>query len=87
MKILKNKDKIKPAFLDENYPYKAVGESLTDLDKIKPEFIYEIKCNKCEMSIRSQGKNIKSIYERINKAGCIGCGKRELIIKQINMEK
>ena len=49
---------------------------------------HEIKCPKCEMSIRSQGCNIKSTYERLmNENGCIGCGNHNLIIREVDMSR
>lgn len=80
------KEKPTPAFLRDDYPYKAVGDAITDLNTLEPGVVYEIKCHKCEMSIRSQGQNIKSIYERIMAGnGCIGCGNKELVIKRVDM--
>ena len=69
------KEKATPAYLRPDYPYKAVGEPITDLDSLDPDFVYEIKCNECEMSIRSLGVNIISTYERLKESGC----KAELI--------
>ena len=73
-----------PAYLREDYPYKAVGEAL------KPEecvdgVVYEIWCNKCQMSIRSQGQNIRSQWESLKDSGCIGCGSKELVIRRMDM--
>ena len=60
------KEKPTPAYLREDYPYKAIGEPITDLDSlVQTGVLYEIKCPKCEMSSRSQGCNIKSTYERM----------------------
>ena len=81
----KPKEKPTPAFLREDYPYKAVGEVIKDLDTLESGQVYEIKCNQCEMSIRSQGQNIKSTYERIKNTGCIGCGNKELVIRKVDM--
>lgn len=98
------KEKPTPAYLKEDYPYKAIGDRITDLDSlVQTGVLYEIKCPKCEMSIRSQGCNIKSTYERMMNGvevrnddgkvrveggkGCIGCGNRELIIKKVDMSK
>ncbi len=83
------KEKPTPAFLRDDYPYKAVGEAITDLDSLEPNgVLYEIKCPKCEMSIRSQGCNIKPTYERLMKEkGCIGCGNKELVVKKVDMSK
>ena len=98
------KEKPTPAYLREDYPYKAVGEPITDLDSlVQTGVLYEIKCPKCEMSIRSQGVNIKPTYERmINGAevknedgtvrveggkGCIGCGNKELVVKMVDMSR
>jgi len=98
------KEKPTPVYLREDYPYKAIGEPITDLGTLKPTgVLYEIKCHKCEMSIRSQGVNIKSTYERMMNGvevknddgsvrieggkGCIGCGNRELVIKEVDMSK
>lgn len=98
------KDKPTPAYLREDYPYKAIGEPITDLDTLIPTgVLYEIKCPKCEMSIRSQGVNIKPTYERMLNGvevknedgttrreggnGCIGCGNRELEIREVDTSR
>lgn len=98
------KEKPTPAFLREDYPYPAIGEPITDLDKLQPTgVLYEIKCPKCEMSIRSQGCNIKPTYERLMNGvtvkdsdgterveggkGCIGCGNRDLVIRAVDMSR
>lgn len=80
------KEKPTPAFLREDYPYKAVGEPVIDMDSLDPTTLYEIKCNQCEMSIRTQGINIKSTYERLTESGCIGCGNKALVVKRVNMD-
>lgn len=87
--VEERKEKPTPAYLREDYPYKAIGEAITDLDGLEPTgVLYEIKCPKCEMSIRSQGCNIKSTYERLMKEnGCIGCGNKELVIKMVDTSK
>lgn len=80
--VEEKKEKPTPAYLRDDYLYKAIGEPITDLDSLKPTgVLYEIKCPKCEMSIRSQGCNIKSTYEKLmNENGCIGCGNKGLFI-------
>lgn len=80
-------EKPTPAFLRDDYPYKAVGEAITDLDELQPGVVYEIKCHQCEMSIRSQGQNIRSTWERLQSSGCIGCGNKDLVIKRLDMSK
>ena len=81
------KEKPTPAFLREDYPYKAIGEPITNLDELEDGVVYEIKCHQCEMSIRSQGQNIRSTYERLRESGCIGCGNKELVIRKVDMSK
>ena len=78
-------EKPTPAYLRDDYPYKAIGEAITDLDSLESGVLYEIKCHQCEMSIRSQGQNIKSTYERMKDKGCIGCGNKDLVIKKVDM--
>ena len=78
-------EKPTPSFLREDYPYKAMGEALTDLDSLEPGSVYEIKCPACEMSIRSQGQNIKGTFERLQSSGCIGCGNKELMVRAVDM--
>ena len=78
-------NKATPTFLKSDYPYKSVEESITDLNSLILDGVYEIKCPKCDMSIRSQGKNIRSAYERLKNVGCIGCGNKDLIIRHIDM--
>lgn len=83
-----SKTKGEPTYLNKNYPYKAFGDTITNLDSIKQTgVLYEIMCPKCEMSIKSQGVNIKNTYEKLMKNGCIGCGNRELIIRQVDTSK
>lgn len=82
--VEEKKEKPTPAFLRDDYPYKAVGDELNPED-CQPGVVYEIKCHKCEMSIRSQGQNIRSTYERLKDSGCIGCGNKELVIRKVDM--
>ena len=81
------KEKPTPAFLRKDYPYQAIGEPINDLEMLEEGVVYEIKCHQCEMSIRSQGQNIKSTYERLKESGCIGCGNKELVIRRVDMSK
>ena len=81
----KPQEKPTPAYLREDYPYQAIGEAIADLDSLEIGVLYEIKCHQCEMSIRSQGQNIKSTYERLKDKGCIGCGNKDLVIKKVDM--
>ena len=74
-----------PAFLRDDYPYKAIDEAIGDLDSLESTMIYEIKCNECEMTIRSQGMSIKKTYARLKDSGCIGCGNKNLIVKIVDM--
>lgn len=102
--VEEKKEKPTPAFLREDYPYKATGDVITDLDTLVPNgVLYEIKCPKCELSIRSQGCNVKKVYEKLLNGvvvknedgtvrveggkGCIGCGNRDLIVKMVDMSK
>lgn len=82
--VEEKKEKPTPAYLRPDYPYKAVGEAL-EAEELEDGAVYEIKCNKCEMSIRSQGQNIRSTWNRIKDSGCIGCGNKELVIKRVDM--
>ena len=100
---IKEEEKPTPAYLRDDYPYKAIGEPITDLDSLIPNELYEIKCNECEMSIRSQGVNIKSTYERLINGvtvknedgttrveggkGCLGCGNKNLVVKRVDTSK
>lgn len=87
--VEERKEKPTPAYLGPDYPYQAVGDVITDLDSlVQNGVLYEIKCPQCEMSIRSQGCNIKSTYERlVNENGCIGCGNKELVVKLVDTSK
>lgn len=78
------KEKPTPAFLRPDYPYQAVGDEL-DVSQVEDGVVYEIKCHQCEMSIRSQGQNIRSTWNRLKDSGCIGCGNKELVIKRVDM--
>ena len=81
----KTQEKPTPAYLREDYPYKAVGEAITDLNSLEDGVLYEIKCHQCEMSLRSQGQNIKKTYERLKENGCLGCGNKDLVLKKVDM--
>ena len=81
------KEKPTPAYLRDDYPYKAIGERITDMSLVKDGEVYEIKCHQCEMSIRSQGQNIRDTYERIKDKGCLGCGNKDLVVKKVDMSK
>lgn len=81
----KTAEKPTPAYLREDYPYKAIGDAINDLDLLEKGVLYEIKCNQCEMSLRSQGQNIKKTYERLKENGCLGCGNKNLVIKKVDM--
>lgn len=83
--VVKPAEKPTPAYLREDYPYKAAGDAITDLDSLEDGVLYEIKCNQCEMSLRSQGQNIKKTYERLKENGCLGCGNKDLVLKKVDM--
>ena len=83
--VEKPAEKPTPAYLREDYPYQAIGDAITDLDSLENGVLYEIKCNQCAMSLRSQGQNIKKTYERLKENGCLGCGNKDLILKKVDM--
>lgn len=73
-----------PAYLQENYPYQATNEAITDISEIEESgFLYEIKClsNGCELSARSQGASIKELYSKMSSDGCPVCKGKEFEIK------
>ncbi len=74
-----------PAFLKKDYSYKAIDDVIIDMNSLKDKEVYEIKCSKCEMSLRSQGKNIRSIYNRIKTNGCVGCGNMDLFVRYVEI--
>ena len=80
------REKPTPAYLREDYPYPAVGEPITDLDTLQPTgVLYEIRCPECETTIRSQGCNIKSTYEKLMREnGCVGCGNKTLVVRMVD---
>jgi len=80
----KPQEKPTPAYLRDDYPYNAIGDAITDLDSLEDGVLYEIKCHQCEMSLRSQGQNIKKTYERLKENGCLGCGNKDLVLKKVD---
>ena len=80
-----HKEKATPAFLRDDYSYKAVGDAVTDMSQVIDGEIYEIKCPLCEMSIRSQGQNIRDTSKRMQNSGCIGCGNKAIVVKRVDM--
>lgn len=102
--VEEKKEKPTPAYLRDDYPYKTIGEPITDLDSLEPHGkLYSVFCPVCSLEIRSQGCNIKPTYERMMNGvevknedgttrieggkGCIGCGNRNLIIREVDMSK
>lgn len=82
--VEEKKEKPTPAYLREDYPYKAVGGAL-EVGEVEDGVVYEIWCGNCQMSIRSQGQNIRGQWERLKDSGCIGCGNKELVIRKVDM--
>ncbi len=80
-----HREKPAPAYFRNNYPYKAEREAIADLNELEDATVYEVKCENCEMSFRSQGQNIRSMSDKMNKTGCIGCGTKEFIVRRVNM--
>ena len=80
-------EKPTPAYLRPDYPFKSVGDPIEDLNALAEGQIYEIKCHQCEMSIRSQGQNIKGTLDRLKDRGCMGCGNKDLKIYKVDMSK
>lgn len=86
--VEEKKEKPVPAYLRPDYPYQAVGEPITDLSTLEPTgVLYEIMCPNCQMSMRSQGLNTKSTYDRLMESGCLGCKAKEFIVKRVDMSK
>ena len=82
------KEKPAPAYLREDYPYQAAGEAISDAESIEDTgVLYEIHCPGCLMSIRSQGKSIRSTWARLRESGCIGCGSKDLVLRRVNTSK
>ena len=71
-----------PAFLRPLYPYRAVGEALDTTRLDDPTYLqmnwvlYELKCPNpaCVLNVRTQGVNVKAMYEEIrDDSGCPAC--------------
>ena len=75
-----------PNYLKDDYPFIPAGKVITGSDVLTNGIIYEIKCLKCEMSIRSQGRNIRAILEHVRENGCIGCGNKDIVLNMIDMK-
>lgn len=82
-------EKPTPAYLRDDYPYKAIGDRIEDLTTLDDSSdVYEIWCDECKTAIRSQGVNIRSTYERLMAGnGCLGCGSKELVVRLVDMSK
>ena len=80
-------EKPTPAYLRDDYPYKAVGDPIEDLDTLEDSgVVYEIWCDKCETSIRAQGKKLRETYKMLMAGnGCLNCGSKELVVKRVDM--
>lgn len=76
-----------PAFLKEDYPYPTVGEQVADLALVKADRLYEIKCPQCQTAIRTRGEKAKETYQRLTASGCVACGNRELVLKEVDMSR
>ena len=82
----KSQNKPIPSFLKNDYPYKAIGDTITDINTLEPNKVYEIKCPSCEMSIRLQGQKLISTYEKLKVSGCLNCKNENLIIRKIDID-
>lgn len=82
-----NRENLLPAFYRRDYAYKAREKVITHIDTINSDYFYEMKCTKCEMCIRSQGKNILFILESTEKPVCKCCGSNELIIRLVDVKE
>lgn len=82
-------EKPTPAYLRDDYPYKAIGDPIEDLTTLDDSSdVYEIWCDNCQTAICSQGVNIRSTYERLMAGnGCLGCGNKELVVRLVDMSK
>jgi len=83
----KKKEKTIPLFLKEDYPYKAAGNEITDIKRLEPDVVYEIRCPVCKINIRSQGEKTRTTYERLKNVGCISCGNTKLVIRMVEMDR
>ena len=77
------------AFTADDYAYRATGEPVQSIDEIKDTgVLYEIVCNCCGTSIRSQGINTKDMLNgNLKSDGCAVCGKKEFSVKAVDMSK
>lgn len=82
-------EKPTPAYLRDDYPYKAIGDPIENLAVLdNSSDVYEIWCDACKTAIRTQGVNIRSTYERlVSGNGCLGCGSKELVVRLVDMSK
>lgn len=78
---INNKDKPVASFYKEDYPYKAIGSIITDIESAELDAVYEIKCNECKMSIRLQGEKLKITHEILNCNGCLNCRSKDLVVR------
>jgi len=77
-----------PAYLRPDYPYKSVGEPITDFSLIQEKgVLYEISClaPNCCLCARSQGVNIPGMYEKMMSDGCPSCKGREFAVRVVDM--
>lgn len=82
-------EKPEPAYLRDDYPYKAVGDPIEDLSSLDGSSdVFEIWCDACQTALRTQGRNIRDTYERLMAGnGCLGCGGKELVVRRVDMER
>lgn len=68
----------RPAYLAPDYPYQPSGDEILDLSRIETDNgLYELRCAACTFLIRSQGKNMGRIRDKLTAAGCPYCCSQE----------
>lgn len=81
-------DKKTPAYLREDYPYKAKGAKITDLSALTPAgVLYEIKCATpdCELCARTQGVNIPDLLKKLTADGCPACKGKDFELREVDI--
>lgn len=76
------------SFYDSGYKYPAKGEGIVNLTTLVSHgVLYEIRCanKKCELCARTQGVNIQRLYLQFTGEGCPSCGKKDFVIKEVDI--
>lgn len=87
--IRNSEENRQPAYLAPDYPYQPAGDPICDpADIASDSGLYELRCSECTFVMRSQGKNMQKLFDKMNDSGCPYCQATEpFVIRRVDRIK